>query len=246
MPKCRGGWHKRLYIAYSQLFGVARGGGRIGGGRWGAIGALPITFVDNRLRDLVGKIVATVGASRRRAFLAIAQEAALDEHRRVLGFAQHTKIRRLNAAVYRAGQREQVLLNAVSQRARNGRMIISLESSNPAPSRVVEVHANENRVALSIRDGGALVEGNEDVVRPRHDDMKLRFTQFASEPSGDIERGIFFRAAITAKRAIVPAPVTGINHDRGECPGRVFDPYFRTGAATGQQRTRGWNQSVTK
>ena len=73
------------------------------------------------------------------------------------------------------------------------RMVIGFESVNPAPARIVEMNADEDRILLRVFDRHPRIERNEDVARSCHHGFDLRFAQFVVEPLRDIEGDDFFR-----------------------------------------------------
>ena len=92
--------------------------------------------------------------------------------------------------------------------------------------------------------GRAVIERNEDVARTSHDNTKLRFAQFSGEPCRHVERRVFFRATVTAKRAVVLAPVAGVDDYRGEAARGVFHACLFDSAATRKKNARGRAQQI--
>ena len=126
-----------------------------------------VALLDDRFRDLVGEHVAILALLRGlRAFVAVAEESALDQDRRINRIAKHPKIRGLHAAVARPGQGQQLALDAIGQTAGvTGECIVGFEPTNAAAARIIEMNADKDGVLLPVADGGPLVEGNEDVAR---------------------------------------------------------------------------------
>src|SRR5438874_5901136 len=124
---------------------------RIGGGRGRrAVSSLAVTLVHDRLRNLICEIVTTARAPRCGTLLAVAQEAAFDQHGRIFSFPKHPKVRGLHATVGGVWERHQMLLNTIGERTRDGRMVVGLKSADAAASRIIEMHAHEDRVLLAI------------------------------------------------------------------------------------------------
>src|ERR1051326_344181 len=125
-------------------------------------------------RYFICEIVTATGASSAGPFTAIAEESALDQHGRISRFSKDPEVCSLDPAIHRTGQRHQILLNSISQIARDGGVIIGLKAPDAAPPRIVEMNADENGVVLAVRDRGPFIEGNKGVVGSSHHDAEVR------------------------------------------------------------------------
>ena len=126
-----------------------------------------------------------VCAARLPAFAAVAQEAALDQDRRIDCIAQDAEIRRPHPAIARAGQGEQFSLDPLGQAGSVRRRVIGLKATHAAAARVVEVNADEDGIRLPVADRDPLVEWNEDiriaVITVRNcDSRNLRLRRWAT------------------------------------------------------------------
>ena len=102
-------------------------------------------------------------------------------------------------------------------------MIISLNTTNPAFPRIVEMNADEDGILLRILDRDAFIQRNEYVGRSNHDGFQLRFAQLALEALRDIERNYFLWRSGATIRAAVFAAMASIHYNGRKSFARVFD-----------------------
>src|SRR5437763_1528328 len=115
-------------------------------------------------------------------------------------------------------------------------MIVSLEPSNTAPSRIVKVYTYKNCVLLRILDPYAIIQFNENIRRSRHYCFQLRFTKLLIETLRNIQSDQLFRRPVAAKRATVLTAVSGIDDNGVKSPSRVFHPASAHTCARSQRR----------
>src|ERR1041385_8733918 len=102
-------------------------------------------------------------------------------------------------------------------------MIVRLESANSAPSRIIEMYADEDCIFLCILDRHTIVQWNKNIGVAGHHCLELRFAKLAVEALSDIERNHLFRRAVASIRAAIFAAMSSV-HDHGrKSPARVFD-----------------------
>src|SRR5205814_456250 len=98
LPRLRGPLRmKKRRGSVAVLRARRRGVGRRGRS---VIRSLAVALIYDGLRDFVRKIVTPARAPGRCAFLAVAQESALDQDGRIGRLSQNTKIRGLHATIY--------------------------------------------------------------------------------------------------------------------------------------------------
>lgn len=209
------------------------------------IDAGTVTLFNNCFGDPVGQQFAVSGTARLATLAPIAQKAAFHQHGGILCHAQHTEIGNTHSAIRRVWDRQQLLLNAASQFAGVGRVVICLEPTNAAAARIFEVETNENRVFLPVLNGDPFIEWNENIGRPRHDGVELRFAESLIETSCYVQRGEFLSASKAAKRSAVFAAVPSIDNYGGERLACVFgfDRPPGRGRARGQKAREGETQN---
>ena len=94
---------------------------------------------------------------------------------------------------------------------RGEKIRVSASSADLAGGR--NVKADENRRALSVGEGGAIVEGRILVAIASQDCVQAKLKELGARGSRDFEREIFFNRAGGAACASVRAPMGGIEDD---------------------------------
>ena len=92
-------------------------------------------------------------------------------------------------------------------------MVIRFDAFHAAPTRVVEMDADEDGIFLFVAERDPAVEWNENVVGASENGLELRLAEFAVDPKGDIERDGFFRRRLAPGSPAVLAAVAGIHDD---------------------------------
>ena len=105
-------------------------------------------MLDNCFRDFVSKVIAMIGVARRTSFVAIAQETTLNQHCGITALRRTRKFATCTPRFIASGRVSSLLWMRWREVVRRRRMIIGLESVNPAPAGIVEMNADEDGVLL--------------------------------------------------------------------------------------------------
>ena len=148
-------------------------------------------FSQNATGNVFRQLVAIRDGLREPRFGWVGEKTALDEHTRNRGLAQNVITAPPNATIFRWRAGDHVLVNVGRKRSAIGSIIISLDSIGSRASAGIEMNADENRVAIRIRDGNARRQRNKHIGIARHHHFVAGRLQFEFETDRDIERHIF-------------------------------------------------------
>src|SRR6266516_7491767 len=115
-----------------------------------AINSRPVPLVDNCVRNSVCQQLAILPVARLVALGSIAQESALHQNGRARCQPQDAKISRVPPTIGRVRDGHQLALDLIRQIERSARVIVSLESVDPAPARIIKMDADKDRFFLRI------------------------------------------------------------------------------------------------